>query len=119
MTILTVDDATTLRKLVSYTLRSQFNVIEATNASEALQVLATKQVHLMITDVNMPGISGIELIQKARQGGYKMPMLVLTTESDTTVKQKARVAGATGWIVKPFQQQQLLSIVAKVLNVTL
>lgn len=117
-TVLAVDDAMTMRKMVAFTLRGAgFEVIEAANGAEGLKQLAAKPVDLIITDVNMPVMDGIEFTRQARVAlrGRPVPILILTTESDQSKKATARAAGATGWIVKPFQQDQLLAVVAKVL----
>ena len=117
-TALTVDDAVTMRKMVTFTLRSAgFEVIEAGDGVEALQKLSGTSVDLVITDVNMPRMDGIEFTRKARAflNGRAVPILILTTESELEKKNQARAAGATGWIVKPFQQEQLLAVVNKVL----
>lgn len=117
-TVLAVDDALTMRKLVSFTLRTAgFEVLEAQNGVEALQLLRANRVDLVITDVNMPQMDGITFTREARQtpNGRSIPILILTTESDAEKKNQARAAGATGWIVKPFQQQQLLAAVGRVL----
>jgi two-component system chemotaxis response regulator CheY len=117
-TVLAVDDALTMRKMVVFTLRGAgFEMIEAANGVEGLQKLATSQVDLIITDVNMPLMDGITFTREARKAlrGRPVPILILTTESELEKKNQARAAGATGWIVKPFQQEQLLGVVAKVL----
>ena len=117
-TVLVVDDAMTMRKMVSFTLRgSGYETVEAGDGVDALAVLGRQQVDLIITDVNMPRMDGIEFTRQARQAlrGRPVPILILTTESEVEKKNQARAAGATGWIVKPFQQEQLLAIVAKVL----
>ncbi|MBI5767721.1 MAG: response regulator [Verrucomicrobia bacterium] len=117
-TILAVDDALTMRKLVSFTLRSAgLEVVEAADGVEGLAVLRSRPVDLIISDVNMPRMDGIEFTRQARQllGGRPVPILILTTESDLTKKNDARTAGATGWIVKPFKQEQLIAVVARVL----
>lgn len=117
-TVLTVDDALTMRKLIAFTLRgSGFNVVEAADGVEGLQALAANAVDLIITDVNMPRMDGIEFTRQARVklAGRPIPILILTTESEAEKKNQARAAGASGWIVKPFQQQQLLAVVGKVL----
>ncbi len=108
----------TMRKMVAFTLRGAgFEVIEAANGVEGLKQLAAKPVDLIITDVNMPQMDGIEFTRQARVAlrGRAVPILILTTESDQSKKNEARAAGATGWIVKPFQQDQLLAVVGKVL----
>ena len=117
-TVLAVDDAMTMRKMVAFTLRGAgFDVIEASNGTEGLKQLGAKPVDLIITDVNMPVMDGIEFTRQARAvlRGRPVPILILTTESDQSKKAEARAAGATGWIVKPFQQDQLLAVVGKVL----
>lgn len=117
-TILTVDDASTMRKMVSLTLRAAgHEVLEAQDGSVALGVLQTRSVDLVITDVHMPNMNGIELTRRLRSlpGFAKTPILLLTTESDPARKAEGRAAGATGWIVKPFSQEQLLAVVGKLL----
>ena len=116
--ILAVDDAATMRKMVSFTLRGAgHEVVEAADGCEALTVLRARSVDLVITDVNMPNMDGIELTRRLRAmpGFARTPIILLTTESDPAKKSLGRAAGATGWIVKPFNQEQLLGIVAKVL----
>lgn len=117
-TILTVDDASTMRKVVALALTGAgHEVIEADDGVNALTVLQSRNVDLVITDVNMPRMDGIEFTRQARllPRFQKTPILLLTTESDPTIKAKGRAAGATGWLVKPFQHDQLLAVVAKVL----
>jgi two-component system chemotaxis response regulator CheY len=117
-TILVVDDALTMRKLVSFTLRTAgFDVVEATDGLDALTLVRARPFDLIISDVNMPRMDGIEFTRQSRQvlGGRPVPILILTTESDLTKKNQARAAGATGWIVKPFQPEQLLAVVGRVL----
>jgi two-component system chemotaxis response regulator CheY len=117
-TILTVDDATTLRKMVSFTLRGAgHEVLEAPDGATALSVVQSRGVDLVITDINMPNMSGIELTRHLRSlpSFHKTPILLLTTESDPGKKAEGRAAGATGWITKPFAQEQLLAVVARLL----
>jgi two-component system chemotaxis response regulator CheY len=117
-TILTVDDASTMRKVVALALASAgHEVIEAEDGVAALAVLQGRHVDLVITDVNMPRMDGIEFTRQARLMSQfqRTPILLLTTESDAEIKARGRAAGATGWIVKPFKQDQLLAVVAKVL----
>ena len=116
--ILTVDDAATIRRMVAFTLRGAgHEVIEAQDGAIALSLLQAHAVDLVITDVNMPNMSGIELTRQLRAlpRFSRTPILLLTTESDPAKKAEGRAAGATGWIVKPFSQEQLLAIVAKLL----
>jgi len=119
-TILTVDDATTIRKMVSFTLRGAgHDVLEAPDGAEALSLLQGRRVDLVITDIHMPKLNGIELTRalRAKPEFGKVPILLLTTESDPARKAEGRAAGATGWIVKPFNQEQLLAIVARLLPI--
>ncbi len=116
--IITVDDAATMRKMVGFTLKSTgHEVLEAADGVQALSTIKQQQVDLVITDVNMPNMDGIELTRQIRTlpNYQKTPIILLTTESDPGKKNQGRAAGATGWIVKPFNQDQLLSIVSKVL----
>ena len=115
-TILTVDDAKTMRQMVSFTLKGAgHDVLEAQDGAIALSLLQSRAVDLVITDVNMPNMSGIELTRQLRAipSFCRTPIILLTTESDPGKKAEGRAAGATGWIVKPFTQEQLLAIVAR------
>jgi two-component system, chemotaxis family, chemotaxis protein CheY len=117
-TALIVDDALTMRKLVSFTLRTAgLNVIEASDGVEALKLVRAHPVDIIISDVNMPNMDGIEFTRQARRvlAGRPVPILILTTESDAEKKTQAKAAGASGWIVKPFQQDQLIALVGRVL----
>lgn len=116
--ILTVDDSASVRQMVSFTLRAaEYGVAEAVDGCDALTKLS-RDIHLIITDLNMPRMDGIELIRQIRtKSEHKyVPILVLTTESQVAKKQEAKAAGATGWIVKPFQPEQLLAVVRRVLG---
>lgn len=117
-TVMTVDDSASVRQVVSFTLKEAgYQVIEAADGQDALSKLKGI-VHLVITDLNMPRINGIELVKRLRaMPAYKfVPIVVLTTESQDEKKRQAKAAGATGWIVKPFRSQQLLAVVKKVLG---
>lgn len=103
---------------MSFTLKSAgYEVIEACDGAEALTVLRSRPVDLVISDINMPNLNGIELTRRLRAlpSYARTPIILLTTESDPAKKAEGRAAGATGWIVKPFSQDQLLAVVAKVL----
>jgi two-component system chemotaxis response regulator CheY len=118
-TILTVDDTASMRQMISFTLNSVgHEVIQACDGKEALKLLEGKKVDLVIADINMPNMDGITLVKSLReQADYKfIPILVLTTESQESKRQQGKVAGATGWIVKPFNPEQLLNVVKKVLG---
>jgi two-component system chemotaxis response regulator CheY len=117
--ILAVDDSASMRQMVSFTLKGAgYDVVEATDGAEALQIARSRSVNLVITDVNMPNMDGISLIRELRAlPSYKFtPLLMLTTESAADKKQEGKAAGATGWIVKPFNPDQLLGTVKKVLG---
>lgn len=116
--ILTVDDSSTMRQMITFTLKgAEFEVVEAGDGVEALEVAPGKRLSLIITDVNMPRMDGITLVQRLRaMPEFKFtPILVLTTESGVDMKQKGKEAGATGWIVKPFSPEKLLEVVNKVI----
>jgi two-component system chemotaxis response regulator CheY len=117
-TIMTVDDSASVRQMVGFTLKKEgYSVIEASDGKDALGKLRGA-VNMVITDLNMPNMDGIELIKNIRsQAAYKfIPIVMLTTESQATKKQEGKSAGATGWIVKPFTPEQLLAVVKKVLR---
>jgi two-component system chemotaxis response regulator CheY len=116
--ILAVDDSPSMRQMVSFTLKGAgYDVVEAADGVEALNIAKTRAVNLVITDVNMPNMDGISLIKELRSlPGYKfIPLLMLTTESGADNKQQGKAAGATGWIAKPFNPDQLLKTVSKVI----
>ncbi|MRR58204.1 MAG: response regulator [Deltaproteobacteria bacterium] len=115
-TLLIVDDSASMRQMVSFTLRDAgYEVIAAANGREALGKLDGTKVSMVVTDLNMPEMDGIELIRQLRnRPGYRfIPIVMLTTESQETKKQAGKQAGASGWIVKPFQPDQLLDTVRK------
>ena len=117
-TIMTVDDSASVRQMVRFTLRSAgYEVIEAADGQDALARLKGP-VHLVVTDLNMPRMDGIELIRSLRAtAAYKyVPVIMLTTESQESRKQEGRSAGATGWIVKPFTRQQLVAVVKRLIG---
>jgi len=105
--------------MVGYTLREEgFDVLEAADGMEALELLEHRQVDLILTDLNMPVMDGISMIRGARSlsGCRFIPIIMLTTESEVAKKQEGKAAGATGWIVKPFQPEQLIGVVKKLLG---
>lgn len=117
--ILVVDDSTTMRQMVAFTLSSAgHEVTEAPDGNKALATAKAKKFDLVITDVNMPGMNGIDLVQSLRAlpECKFIPILVLTTEAGADLKQKGKSAGATGWIVKPFNPEVLLDTLKKVLD---
>lgn len=117
--IMTADDSASVRQMVSFTLKQHgYDVIEAVDGKDALQKLQGQKVDMLITDLNMPNLDGIGLIRGARAlpACKFIPIVMLTTESQDSKKQEGKAAGATGWIVKPFQPDQLIAVVKKVLG---
>jgi len=116
--IMTVDDSTSMRQMVKATLKSAgYDVVEHADGQEALEYARENPVDLVITDVNMPRMDGITLVSELRQlPAYRLtPVLLLTTESSMDKKMEGKKAGATGWIVKPFNPAQLLATLSRVL----
>jgi two-component system chemotaxis response regulator CheY len=117
--ILTVDDSASMRQMVSYTLRNAgFRVIEAVDGQDAYEKSACQDFSLVLTDQNMPRMDGITLTKKLREDPkFKgVPILILTTESSDQMKQAGRAAGATGWLVKPFDPHKLVEVINKVIR---
>ncbi|HEX8057560.1 MAG TPA: response regulator [Novosphingobium sp.] len=115
--ILTVDDSASMRALLNHALSNNgFDVVQAEDGIEALEWLATNEADVVITDINMPRLDGFGLIERLRGGSRHRdrPILVLTTESSDEKKARARQAGATGWIVKPFDTEKLIAAVRRV-----
>lgn len=115
--ILVVDDSRTMRDMLRLALNdSGFNVTQASDGEEALQFLDGTRYDLIITDINMPRLDGFGLIERVRQDErYRFtPIIVLTTESAAEKKDRARNAGASGWIVKPFEPSKLIDVVRRV-----
>jgi len=118
-TILAVDDSASMRQMVGHVLRTAgFRVIEASDGAEALEVAKRERVDAVITDQNMPEMDGLTLVRRLRaiDEYATTPILLLTTESSTEIKQRGREAGATGWIVKPFEPLRLVEVCRKVLR---
>jgi two-component system chemotaxis response regulator CheY len=117
--ILTVDDSASIRQMVSFTLtKAGYEVAEAVDGKDGLEKLGKQKFDLIVTDLNMPQIDGIQMITAVRQlPGYGFtPILMLTTESQAEKKDAGRKAGATGWIVKPFNADQLIAVVQKLVK---
>lgn len=117
--VLVVDDSTSVRQMVGFTLKQiGFEPTEAEDGAVALQVAGSQGFDLVITDLNMPNLDGIELIKALRQQEKHkyIPILMLTTESQDSKKQEGKAVGATGWIVKPFRPDQLQAVVQKVMG---
>lgn len=118
-TILAVDDSASIREMVSFTLKNAgYEVVEAVDGVDALEKAQHYPVSLVLTDVNMPRMDGLALVELLRGlPQYKTaPILVLTTESSDAAKARGRAAGATGWLVKPFDPQRLLEVVRRVMR---
>ncbi len=117
--ILTVDDSNSIRQMVSFTLKSAgYDVSEAPDGNAGLQKAQSDRFDLILTDQNMPGMDGLTLIRHLRklpQYG-STPVLMLTTESSDEMKSLGRAAGATGWLVKPFDPQKLLDVVKRLVG---
>ena len=117
--ILTVDDSISMRQMISFTLRENgYEVVEAVDGQDAISKAQNQSFDLIFTDQNMPNVDGLTLIQLLRvlPEHEKTPILMLTTEASDDMKKMGRAAGATGWLVKPFDPQKLLDIVKKVLG---
>ena len=118
-TILTVDDSPSIRQMIKVVLEpAGHRVIEAGDGAQGLAKVQAGKPDLVITDLNMPVMNGLELIRALRKlpNVVGMPIVFLTTESNDAVKQEAKSAGATGWITKPFKPEQLLAVVAKLVR---
>jgi len=118
-TILSVDDSASIRQMIQLTLQGAgYQVVQANDGAEGLAKAQATPVDMVVTDLNMPVMNGLGLIRELRKlPNYRgVPILFLTTESDAELKKQAKEAGATGWITKPFQQDQLVSVVKKVLG---
>lgn len=117
--VLVVDDSNSIRDMVSFTLKSAgYNTLEAKDGQEGLIKAKVGAFDLVISDVNMPHMDGITLCQEIRKlPSFKFtPILMLTTESSTDMKMKGKSAGATGWLVKPFNPDKLLSTIKRVVR---
>jgi len=117
--ILAVDDSASMRQMVSFTLKGAgYTVIEAADGQEAFELAREAPVDLVLTDQNMPRMDGITLVRSLRElPDYEStPILILTTESSQEMKDRGKAAGATGWLVKPFDPARLLDVVKRVLR---
>lgn len=117
--VLVVDDSTSVRKLISLTLAQEgYDVLEASDGEEGVGLLADNDIRLVITDLNMPKVNGIELTQQIRQlEKYRfVPIIMLTTETEAAKKQQGKDAGVSAWIVKPFQPERLVTLVRMVIS---
>lgn len=118
-TILIVDDSISLRQVVGLALRNAgYETLEAADGRDALNKLDGRRVHLVISDVNMPNMDGVSFVRELKQlPAYKfVPVILLTTETEPAKKAAGQAAGARAWVVKPFQPQQMLDAVAKLIT---
>lgn len=115
---MTVDDSASMREMIAFTLKNAgYEVVEAVDGQDALNKISGSPVQMLIADLNMPNLNGIELIKKVRAlPQYKyLPIVMLTTESQEDKKQAGKAAGASGWIVKPFRGETLVTVAKKFL----
>jgi len=117
--IMTADDSASVRQMVAFTLKQNgYTVVEAVDGRDALTKLSSHKVDMLLTDLNMPNLDGIGLIKGVRSGTLNkfIPIVMLTTESQDSKKAEGKSAGASGWIVKPFKPEQLITVIKKVLG---
>jgi two-component system, chemotaxis family, chemotaxis protein CheY len=118
-TILAVDDSPSMRKMVSFTLAGAgYKVVEAVDGMDALEKAEAQHIDLVLADQNMPRLDGIGLTRRLRDHPRfkNTPILILTTESSDQMKQAGKAAGATGWLVKPFDPNRLIEVLQKVIR---
>lgn len=117
--ILAVDDSASVRQMVNFTLKTAgYEVVDAVDGKDGLDKAGKQKFDMIITDLNMPNLDGIEMIAAIRKlPEYSfIPILMLTTESQAEKKDAGRKAGATGWIVKPFNADQLITVLKKLVK---
>jgi len=117
-TVMIVDDSISMRQTIKICLTSAgYDVIEATDGKDGLAKLDGRRVHLIISDVNMPNMNGIEMVKAVKQNpSYRFtPIMMLTTEAEDSKKREGQAAGAKAWIVKPFKPDQLLAAISKII----
>ena len=117
--VLTVDDSRTILAMLHHTLSNAgFEVLQAEDGKQGLDVLKNETVDVVITDINMPVMDGIEFIKNVRATGnhQSLPILILTTETSQDKRDQGLAAGGTGWIVKPFDPEKLISVINKVVH---
>ncbi|MBU1335258.1 MAG: response regulator [Devosia sp.] len=117
--VLTVDDSRTILAMLHHTLSNAgFEVLQAEDGKQGLDVLKNETVDVVITDINMPVMDGIEFIKNVRATGnhQSLPILILTTETSQDKRDQGKAAGGTGWIVKPFDPEKLISVIHRVVH---
>ncbi len=118
-TVLVVDDSPSVRKMVQMTLAGAgYDIIEAEDGQDAFEKATSNRIDAVLTDQNMPRLDGLSFIRQFRgtPQSVGVPIVFLSTESDATLKAQAKEAGATGWMVKPFDQNQILAVVKKIVG---
>lgn len=114
--ILAVDDSEPMRQLVGQTLKTGgHEVVLGVDGQNALDIFSAEKFDLIVTDINMPGMDGIELVKQVRARDTEIPILALTTEGDESFRRRGEAAGVDGWIVKPFKPAQFIAIVKQIL----
>jgi two-component system chemotaxis response regulator CheY len=119
MRVLTVDDSRTILAMLRHTLdNAGFEELQAEDGRQGLDMLQTETVDVVITDINMPVMDGIEFIRNVRASGrhQSLPILILTTETSQEKRDQGKSAGGTGWIVKPFDPDKLISVIHRVVH---
>lgn len=119
MRVLTVDDSRTILAMLHHTLSGAgFEVIQAEDGQKGLDALGEQDFDVVITDINMPVMDGIDFIKNVRASGnhQSLPILILTTETSQEKRDMGRTAGGTGWIVKPFDPEKLISVIRRVVH---
>jgi two-component system chemotaxis response regulator CheY len=117
MRVLTIDDSRTILAMLHHTLSNAgFEVLQAEDGQKGLEVLKAEKVDVVITDINMPVMDGIEFVRQVRATGQynALPILFLTVETRQDKRDEGRAAGGTGWIVKPFDPEKLISVIHRV-----
>jgi len=116
--ILTVDDSITLRESLRYTLETEgYDIIQGENGQQGLELMQNNSdINLIITDINMPVMNGIEFLQNIRKINKEIPVAVLTTESEKDLMEQAKTYKANAWIIKPFSQEDILEVVKKLIK---
>lgn len=117
--VLTVDDSRTILAMLHHTLSNAgFEVVQAEDGQQGLDALKANSVDVVITDINMPVMDGIEFIKHVRATGnhQSLPILILTTETSQDKRDQGKAAGGTGWIVKPFDPEKLISVIHRVVH---
>ncbi len=117
--VLTVDDSRTILAMLHHTLSNAgFEVLQAEDGKQGLEVLRQQAVDIVITDINMPVMDGLEFIRSVRASGQHnaLPILILTTETSQDKRDQGKAAGGTGWIVKPFDPEKLISVIHRVVH---